>query len=342
MKNKKLPGSFFFNVMLTILFLVSNFVIAADEVSSSKEAVRIGTWNIEHFMKMFDQDRMPERSRNTVELYADEEDQYEVAVTIRSESFEPDILVIQECCDQEMLEHFCKKWFPGKYAFIKVFDSNVAGQNIGVLAKQGFEPLRTEHFVNDRDPMTDTSIRSAKEGADLWEKNLLFSRGPGFVLFQTPKGNKLWVGSTHSKSKSGNNKAVTQWRIREYERTRQICGELIQKSGVKKLVILGDFNDDFGMDSYETSLGQDAIETMISCHSGDEELICMDKAIWGDDPDAASYHCQIKPKKYRSFLDHIFASPELAAKVKETAMITESIAYAASDHLPLLIVFELP
>lgn len=338
MNGRNLSNKAVVNAILTLIVVFSGCAYSA-ETAADKEQVRVGTWNVEHFMKMFDQDRMPERSRNMTEYYADDEDQYEVAAVLKAESFNPDIVVIQECCDQEMLEHFCKKWFPDRFAFIKVFEANVPGQNIGVLAKPGFEAIRLEHYTNDKDPVTDNSLRYTKQNAGLWEKNLLFSRGPGFVLFQTPKENKFWVGATHSKSKSGNNKAVTQWRIREYERTRQICAELIATSGTKNLLIMGDFNDDFGMDNIETSLGQDAIEVMLE-GEGNEKLISLDETYRKAHPDAATYHCAIKPPKYRSFLDHIFASPETAKHEVKTVMIDESIAFAASDHLPLLTVLE--
>jgi endonuclease/exonuclease/phosphatase family metal-dependent hydrolase len=104
---------------------------------------------------------------------------------------------------------------------------------------------------------------------------------------------------------------------------------------------MGDFNDDFGMDSYEKGLGIDGMEMMVK-GSGDEKLICLDEKIWKSDPDAASYHCEIKPKKFRSFIDHAFASPDLAASLKSITVIKESIAYVASDHLPILCIFDLP
>lgn len=328
MECKFLSKRYCVNIILTIMLIVVGCAGAAGQ----KETVRIGTWNVEHFMKMFDQDRMPERSRNMTEYYADDEQQYEVAATIKSESFDPDILVIQECCDQEMLEYFCEKWFPNRFSYIKVFKCNSDSQMVAVVAKPGFKALSVKEYADVKDV-----VYNSRSGQD---KNL-FSRGPGFVLFQTPKGNKVWVGSTHTKSKYGNSKKVTEWRIRELEKTRDICAELIKQPDTKNLVILGDFNDDFGKDRYESSIGQDAIEVMITGKS-DGKLICLDEAVWKADPKVATYHCEIKPPTYRSFIDHVFASPSMAQCVKQTVVIDESIAFAASDHLPLMSVFELP
>jgi exonuclease III len=331
-------------VILAGLLLISNFCLGQEAPKATQtEQVRIGSWNIEHFMKMFDQDRMPLRAQEQSELWRDEEDQYEVARVIKDTSFAPDILVIEECCDEAMLKLFNRKWLPGIYPYIKVFTSNTDGQFLGIMAKAGFEPQQVKEYYLDKDPLQDKRITNDKEELNSSEgENRLFCRGPGFVLFKTSKGNQVWVGTTHSKSKSGNSKAVTEWRIRELERTRQICGELIKAGPSKRLVLLGDFNDDFGMDNYEKGLGIDAVETMLKGTLPEEKLVCLDEAIWKSDPTAASYHCEIKPKRFRSFLDHAFASPELAASVKSTVLIQESIAYVASDHLPILCIFDLP
>lgn len=329
------------NVGLFLMIFIGCGISQDSNPAVEQNQLRIGSWNIENFMKMFDQDRMPERSREQTELWRDEEDQYEVAWVIKSPDFNPDILVIQECCDEAMLKLFNEKWLDKAYAYIKVFQSNTDGQFLGIMAKQGFQAMQVKEYYKDEDPVEDQRIASAKRSYNEEGENKIFCRGPGFVLFKTPRGNQLWVGTTHSKSKSGNSKAVTEWRIREYERTREICGELIQAGPTRNLIISGDFNDDYGLDSYEQSLGTDAIETMLK-GTGPERLVALEKPLIEKDPTLVTYHCEIKPKRYRSFLDHAFVSPELASSLSHVAVIDESIAYVASDHLPLLCIFQLP
>lgn len=321
-----------------LLIIVS---LSVSTFAENSEIIKIGTYNIENFMKMFDQDRMPERSQDQAELWRDEEDQYEVARVIKDKRFNPDILVIQECCDEASLKMFNDKWLKDIYPYVKVFTSNTEGQYLGIMAKAGYQAIQVKEYYQDQDTVRDNRISNSKETYNKEGENKLFCRGPGFVLFKTPGGNSLWVGTTHSKSKSGNSKAVTEWRIRELERTREICEELIKAGTTPYVIILGDFNDSYGQDNYEKSIGRDAVAVMAE-GKGAEQLTWLNLPMLQKNPDLASYHCEIKPKKYRSFLDHAFASSALAGTMTDIYLIDESIAYVASDHLPVICVFKLP
>ncbi len=307
--------------------------------AASAERVKVATYNIEHFNKMFDQQMMPERSRERTELFRDEEDIYEVARTIGLDRFDADIIAIQECCSEEMLRYFNERWLDGRYAFVKVFRGNLPGQWLGMIAKPGFEALEVREYYKTPDSLRDESVMRVKNGEGLDKENLLFARGPAFVRFRTPGGNEIWVGCTHVKSKYGNSRAVTAWRIREIEATRRICFELAAQTGVEDVAVLGDFNDDFGMDNYERKVGADAVAQMIEPENG-KNLICLTKPVYDADPELASYHCKIKPARYRSSIDHIFVTAELAEDAKDTYLIEDPIAEVASDHLPVVTVFE--
>jgi endonuclease/exonuclease/phosphatase family metal-dependent hydrolase len=313
-----------------------------DPPAAGTERVRIATWNIEHFMRMFDQIRMPDRSQDRSELFRDEEDLFEVAAVLGLDRFDPDIVVLQECCSQEMLELFNRRWLDGRYAFVKVFRGNVEGQWLGILARAGFEVLdvREEYYLT-KDPRRDPAVESSKRHAGLAEQNLLFSRGPAFVLFRTPGGRRIWVGCTHVKSKYGNSEAVTAWRIREVEATRRICADLLAEGKTDLLVIGGDFNDEFGLDSHEKALGRDAVAAMLEGEPAGL-LTCPTRGYQQRRPAAATYHCRIKPAHWRSFIDHLFCSQPLADAIKGVVVIDEPVAAAASDHLPVLGVFDLP
>lgn len=313
----------------------------AEARAEPNAVVRIATYNIEHFMRMFDQQLMPARSRDRGELFRDEEDLYEVAATIKLPHFDADIIGIQEGCTQEMLEHFNKEWLGGRYAFVRIFAGNTPGQTIGMLAKPGFEVLAVrEDYHKRRDPVRDRSILRDKAFYGLDEDNGLFCRGPAFVQFKTPTGQTLWVGVTHVKSKYGNNEAVTKWRIREMQMNRKIVGELLEDDPDGYLVMMGDFNDPFGMDRYEKAVGTDAVAVMLA-GEGREKLLSPSAELARRKPDLATYHCKIKPPKYRSFIDHVFCSPALAERVTATSVIDDPIAVVASDHLPVMITVDL-
>ena len=108
---------------------------------AAAEKVVVATWNIEQMMMMFDQELMPERSRDKTEYFRDEEDLYEVARTMDLPRLNADIIVIQEGPTQAMLELFNKQWLKGKYEYVKVFTSNTEGQYLGVMAKAGFKSI---------------------------------------------------------------------------------------------------------------------------------------------------------------------------------------------------------
>ncbi|MFP4054324.1 MAG: endonuclease/exonuclease/phosphatase family protein, partial [Phycisphaerae bacterium] len=306
------------------------------------EEIRLLTWNVEHFMRMFDQVRMPNRSRDRGELFRDEEDLYEVARTLGLPDVDADVVCIQECCSQEMLEHFNKEWLDGRYETIKVFPGNVEGQWLGMLIKPGWKVLEVrDKYHRQRDPEDDPRVRGAKEHGGLAEGNLLFSRGPVFVKLRSPRGNVIWVGTTHVKSKYGNNEAVTRWRIRELQRTREICESLLADGKSDYLAMMGDFNDDFGKDFYERKVGIDAVEVMLQ-GKGHAKLVSPTRTLAAENDKLSTYHCQIKPPKYRSFIDHVFLSAEAGKRVSKTRVVDNPIAAVASDHYPVLTVLKLP
>jgi endonuclease/exonuclease/phosphatase family metal-dependent hydrolase len=315
----------------------------ADAPANTKaEWLRVATYNIEHLAKMFDQEHIPWDDRDKTEFFRDQEDLYEVSRVIQRADFDADVIAIQECCSQENLEHFNKHWLDGRYGTVKVFEGNsTRGQQLGFLIKPGIKLLKTKEFSKDPDPVDDPELRELKKNVNLAEGNLLFSRGPAFVKLRTRGGNVLWVGCTHVKSKYGDSPAVVRWRIREIQRTRELCGELLKTSDTDYLIMAGDFNDSPGKDDNEKTVGTDAVSVM-TLGKGPETLVNLTDRILKDKPDAASYHCELKPPRYRSFLDYLFVSPALAEHVNKAYLVDPPLAAVASDHFPLVGVFRLP
>jgi endonuclease/exonuclease/phosphatase family metal-dependent hydrolase len=302
--------------------------------------IRVATYNVEHFMRMFDQALMPQRSRNRTELFRDDEDLYEVARTMSLPEMDADIVGLQESCSQEMLERFNRERLGGRYQTVIVFPSNSDGQYVALLAKPGFTVLdRRTDLSGENDPVRDPGIESYRRRGGF--EGRLFSRGPGFVKFRTPSGHRIWVGVTHVKSKAGNSEAVTRWRIREIKRTREICGQLLAQGDADGVIMLGDFNDDFGRDELEQAVGADAVAQMLA-GTGAQKMVSPTRELARRRPNLATYHCEIKPRRYRSFIDHIFLTPALAGHVQRTYVVDDPIAAVASDHFPVVIDLALP
>lgn len=300
------------------------------------ETVRVATWNVEHFMKLFDQARMPERSRDRTELFGDDEDLFEIAATWKLPRFDADIVGLQEAPTEAMLKKFNAERLDGQYAYVRSFTGNAPGQQIALLARKGFDVLEVrDRYHLEADPVEDPNLRSMKRGLG---GNRLFSRGPVFVKFRTPAKRILWVGVTHAKSKFGDSPAVVKWRIRELARTRQIAQEILAEDPNANVVVMGDFNDSFGKDRNEETVGRDALAEMLA-GPADRRLTALTRPL--AESGQASYHCRIKPAYLRSMLDHVFLSGALAPQAARCYLIDAPIAAVASDHLPVVTVLEL-
>ena len=292
--------------------------------SEPANTVRIAAYNIEHFGMMFDQHDVPWNDRDKTEYYRDLEDIYEVARVIKMDNFDPDIICIEEGPTQKNLELFNKKDLDGKYEFVKVFDGNsTRGQTLCMMAKKGFNPIKIDQYYEEIDP------------ADPAGKERLFSRGPAFVTFETPCGAKICVGVTHIKSKYGDNPEMVKFRSRQTARLGEICQGYMD-SGIDYVTVMGDFNDYFGMDENETKAGLDAV-AQVNVDKKDLKCLTYDLQMMGKN----SYHCMLKPAKYRSFLDHAFASKKLADAVVDVQLFNPPIADVASDHWPIMVTYKL-
>ena len=295
----------------------------------------LATYNIEHFEDAFTQHRLTrDKAVNDnsdpllkelleEERRQNEEDQWEVSQVIADPAFNPDVLVIQESCTQSNLRYFNKRWLNGAYETVIVFPSNTdRNQHVGIMLKPGFKVLaRKDTYREEKDPV----------GND--RGGLLFARGPAFVLVETPSGYRFWVGTTHQKSKSGNNVEVTAWRNREAFRTHEIMKELAN-SGPDDVLLLGDMNDELGVDEFEKDpkSGGDTIANLIGPADDGFVLMTEDLAKSGEQSFGGYW-----TTKYRSFIDHAVATPTMKDQFEGASVFRGSLAAAASDHYPVIV-----
>lgn len=297
-------------------------------------AVRIATWNVEHMNKLFDQSRMPYRSQDRQELWEDEEDLLEIRLTLDLKHFDPDILVLQEAADQQSLDEFNRKWLAGRFAYVKAFKTNSPGQWTAIMVKPGFQVLEVREFASAKDPVLDPDLGGAKKYYG-WDS--LYPRGPGFARVRTPGGKTIWVGTTHIKSKGGNNTPVTRWRIRMTQHLRDTALALAETSDY--VAVLGDFNDEFGMDRYETEAAGDAVAQMLAKTKAGQ-LVSPTQRLKARHENLVTFHSLLKPFG-PTFIDHVFVDAALDQRITNTAVIDDPIAHAASDHLPVMITVDL-
>lgn len=299
------------------------------------ETVTLATYNVEHFEGHFRAHRLSKElpdARKTDPLVKDlleeerrqnDEDNWEVAQVITDRRFRPDVLVIQEGCSQSNLEYFNKRWLQGAYATALVFPTNSdREQHLGMLLKPGFKVVeRRDQYHREKDAVPN-------EYGDR-----LFARGPAFCLVETPGGYRVWVGVTHQKSKSGNSVEVTAWRNREAARTHEIMREL-ERQGPDDVILLGDMNDEIGPDEFEADpkSGGDTVATLVGPAENGFLLVTEALAKSG----ATSFGGYWNPK-FRSFIDHVVATPAMKDQIEGVGVFRAGLARVASDHFPVYV-----
>src|SRR5215218_2200289 len=173
------------SLTVAILFTCGGVARAAD--------ITVATYNVENFNNHFEAHRLTTQpiAKDPVgkEIVAEmrktnDEDNWEVAQVILDPKFNPDVLVIEEGCDQDDLKFFNRRWLNDAYETAITFPSNTdRHQNLCLLMKPGFKILRREDKFY-QEPDTAKNDRGYR----------LFARGPAFVLVQAPGGYKFWVG----------------------------------------------------------------------------------------------------------------------------------------------------
>ena len=159
----------------------------------------MATYNIEHFADNFSAFHLSheafakdEKVKPLIDALrkANDENCWEIAETILDPKFNPDVLVIEEGCGQSDLDYFNKKWLNEGFEGVIVFKTNTDRDQNLHDAQAGVQSHRKEGRV-----LQGKGFGHQRHG------NLLFARGPAFVLVQTPSGYRFWVGVTHQKSK---------------------------------------------------------------------------------------------------------------------------------------------
>ena len=312
---------------LTLLIVLLLAAPALAQQTRPAGTVRLATWNIENWRDHFQSERDRNKRAKTdeekqalrAERYQNDEDNWEIAQTILDEAFLPDVLVFQEGAAEREVQSFKDKWLDGKYNRSLVFPGNSErGQTLGVLLRPGVEVVEVrDAFYEEPDLPEDVNPRSDR----------LFARGPAFVLLEKG-GYRFWVGTTHQKSKGGNDVPTTVWRQAEARRTNQIMRELAEESGVEDVYLLGDMNDEIGFQEYEQEAGGDVMavlgEGMTTATAGLAEAGAITfTGYWRD--------------RYRSFIDHVVHTPAADANVVAVGVVDTPWARVASDHAPVFV-----
>jgi hypothetical protein len=294
-----------------------------------------------------------------------QEDQWEISETILDPAFFPDIIMIQEGCLQSDLEYFNKRWLKSSYETVLVLPTNLhpgRPQTLAVMMKPGFKILekRDQYYLEQ-----DTVPNSRGNRLFARGPSFLKVQTPGGYVFwvgnthQKSKGVRLPPADAPAATQPVADEADTQptdtdpaprddaesrqelrarmeqeanaWRIRESVRTHQILKE-IQATGPTDVMLVGDMNDDVGLDKNEQILGKDGIMELVGppedkFHLATQPLV---------EAKINSYGGYWRPR-YRSLIDHAVISDSMKENVTSVSIFKGSLSAVASDHFPLLI-----
>jgi len=326
--NEILPAS-----LRRVAFSIVVLVIGAGSIARG-EQITLATYNIENFREHFLGHRLSSSKpswlpsddpqvREVIDAirYQNDEENWEISQVILDPRFNPDVLVIQEGCDQKDLEYFNRRWLNNAYETLMVFASNTErNQHLGMMLKPGFKVIeRKDQYYLEPDP------ESNQRG------DRLFARGPAFVLVQSPGGYRFWVGTNHQKSKSGNNVAVTRWRNREAKRTHQIIRQ-IESTGPSDVIFLGDMNDEIGIQEFELEGGGDTIANLLGPPEAGLILATRPLAEAGQISFAGYWRTN-----RRALIDHVIVTRDVQDQILEVKVFQNAFTHVASDHFPVMI-----
>jgi len=321
-------------------YRIGSFLLAVALIFIARagaETITVTTYNVEHFSGHFEAQHLTTRkvakesddAKEMVDIIRglNDKQNWATAETILDPKVNPDIIVMQECCNQKDLDYFNKRWLKGAFENVIVFPTNSEhDQNVAMMIKPGFKIMeKKDQYYLEKDPVKN-------ERGDR-----LFARGPAFVKIQSPGGYVFWVGTNHMKSKRGNDAATTAWRNREAKRCHELMVENSQ-AGPSDLVFLGDMNDEYGLDGeFEKDNGGDSIANILGPEKDGFVLATKPLLARGEISFGGYWRSD-----FRSFIDHVFVSPTMAPKIKDISVFTDKLAPISSDHYPVTVHFDVP
>ena len=299
------------------------------------------------------------------ETAMNEEDQWEIAETITDPAFNPDILLIQEGPLQADLEYFNRRWLKEAYSTVIQLPTNVNPERpktLCVMMKPGFEIVdrRDQYFTEEDTVPNDRGNRlfargpsflkvRTPSGYEFWIGNThqkskgvrMPPRGANAGGEGAGAGDDAATGEvaaatqptveSNADIRERMEREAAEWRFREAARTHQIIKEL-EAAGPTDVILVGDMNDDVGMDKTEKLLGHDGMATLVG--PPDAGLILVTQKLIDDGQ--FSFGGYWRPR-YRSLIDHVITTQSMNDQIADIKVFTGSLARVASDHFPVVV-----
>ncbi len=295
-----------------------------------------------------------------------QEDQWEIAATILDPAFFPDILMIQEGPLQSDLEYFNRRWLEGKYETVLQLPTTIhpdRPQTLAVMLKPGFKIIdkKDQYYLEEDTVPNGRNNRlfargpsflkvQTPSGYEFWVGNThQKSKGirlPPVAAVTQPTTQAVEdddaaavpveaasqpESESRSELRARMEKEANDWRMREAVRTHAIIKE-IEAEGPTDVMIVGDMNDDWGMDKNEKLAGKDGIAELVGPPEAGLFLVTQPLI----DQKAISYGGYWRPR-YRSLIDHAVATNSMKDQIVAVSVFNTPMAAVASDHYPVIV-----
>jgi len=314
--------------------------------------VRLMSYNIEYMKKLFSKNKIRKDSKSRLE---------KIASVIKS--LDPHILGIVEASNkQKHHELFVNdpEFLNGRYQIVK--GEEIRGsQDLVFYYRDPFEVVEVDANIDFYAPwLEDIDDDGIQELCD-------FERTPLEVLFRI-KGTdiRFYVILILGKSKGvftvndlmAYQRFALSNRKKLYAQAKKIRRRLDQIMAIDNpvpVIVMGDMNDEPGLDEYQKMVGASSIETLMGSVFEPEKV--MHNTLWhlsasdhNNELWTAEFPDQIvaNRRNHRVWIDHILVSPDMLSEKNKLRYVAESgnickkdeIAKAASDHYPVYCTLE--
>ncbi|PTX54101.1 endonuclease/exonuclease/phosphatase family protein [Litoreibacter ponti] len=296
--------------------------------------MRLATYNVEWFTNLFDDDNALISDATWSARHNVTKSQQLAAVGRVFQAINADAIMVIEAPDssrnrsgQAALETFAAH-FELRASRALIGFANDTQQEIALL----YDPAQFSARHAPRDtkqaPRFDHSLEMDLD-VDARSDTVVFSKPPLEVELTTTSGRVLTLIGAHLKSKAphGARDAADAMRISIANRRKQLAQCIWLRNRVEEhlkdtnhLIVLGDFNDGPGLDTYEKLFGRSGVEIVMG-QNGDPGLALHDphaEAVisqpFGARPTTARFYVRHEKRYLNALLDYIMVSPDLAER----------------------------
>lgn len=296
--------------------------------------MRIATYNVEWFTYLFGNDNQLRRDDTWSSRYNVTKMMQADAVGQVFQAMDADVVMIIEAPDtspnrsgEAALENFAKHFKLRTSRALIGFD-NTTQQEIALL----YDPnvVTASHAPRDTKaaPRFDGVFRLDLD-IDATEDEVVFSKPPLEVALTTKSGATVQLIGAHLKSKAphGARNDADAMRISIANRRKQLaqCIWLHARVGAhlaaqEPVIVMGDFNDGPGLDTYEKLFGRSGVEIVLGQSDDptrnltDPHALAVISQPFGARPSTSRFYVRHEKRYLNALLDYIMVSHDLAAK----------------------------